>query len=50
MHKEYLRENASNREYSLDESVTEVDLTYQDDTVLDGTERIEKSKKTQNRK
>ena len=50
MHKEYLRKNASNREHSLDESVLEVESTYQDDTILDGTKRIDKSKINKKRK
>ena len=45
MHKEYSRKNASNREHNSDESASEVELTYQDDTILDGNERIDKSKK-----
>ena len=46
MHKEYSRSNASNRGHSSDESALEVESTYQDDTILDGTERIDKIKKT----
>ena len=39
-HKKYSRKNASNREHSSDESASEVESIYQDDTILSGAERI----------
>lgn len=43
MYKEYSRENGRNRELSSDESVSDAESIFEDDTCLDGNDRIAKS-------